>query len=371
MNLTLNPTLNPTINPTINLIKKQLNRSNREYIFNSNYVRYISREASYDIRNYSDGITRKDSNYYYISNNELVSSTDLDRINKLNIPSKWNNVWVSRDSKSNIQVVGIDDKGRKQYKYNEIHIKEAEKNKFLKLIDFINALTILDKNLEKHQQLQDYDKNKVISTMLILVKKLHIRVGKEQYAKHNKSYGIASLRKEHVKIDGDKVMFNFKGKSHQRLNYVIEDKQIKNHFESLLKLQGDRLFKFYDKHASIKKLAYTDLNHYMHKYMGKDFSIKDFRTYAANKHFIETLIDETKKQNPTNPKQIKKNLLNSLRITAHYLRHTESISKKSYVMNFCIELYRTNPEYFIKNQDKDTDDILLDLLKMYKHQLKN
>lgn len=364
----------------IAIIKKLLNRSNREYIFNNNYVRYryprhLSREESYDLRNYSEGITRikKDLNeytYVYISNNTEVSEHDLERIKKLNIPSKWTNVWISRDPTSNIQVIGVDDKGRKQYKYNEIHIQDAEKNKFLKLKDFIKHLPTLDKNIEKHQELQDYDMKKVISTMLILVKKLHIRAGKEQYTRHNKSYGISSLKKDHVKIDGNKITFSFKGKSNQQLNYTLDDEKIKNHIESLLKLKGDKLFKYYDINAKIKKLAYTDLNHYIHKYMGQKFSIKDFRTYAANKYFVETIVNETKNNNPSNPKIIKKNLISALKTTAHHLRHTESITKKSYVMNFGIELYRNNTDYFIKNKDKNVNDILLDLLKMYESNMK-
>ena len=363
------------------IIKKILNKQNREYIFNGNYIKYnikynkkynkkLHRQESYDVRNYNDGILRKkvgdNFEYFHISTNKSISKSDLDRIIKLKIPPKWDNVWISNDPKSDIQVVGIDEKGRKQYKYHELHIKEAEKSKFLNLIDFIKALPILNNIIAKHKNLPVYDKKRVIATMLILVKKLHIRVGKEQYARENKSYGISSLKKTHVKINGDLVQMNFKGKSNQRLNYTIRDNDIKNHIQMLLKLDGEKLFQYIDLDETIKKIAYTDLNEYIQEYMGKNFSVKDFRTYAANYHFVENIIDETKKRSPKNPKIIKKNLFNALKKTAHYLRHTKAISKKSYVMNFCIEMYQNNPQYFIEKQDNNIDDILLDLLRLYK-----
>jgi len=170
-------------------------------------------ELSYDEKNYESGIIRipfnKDYKYYYVKTKHIVSKEDLERIKKLNIPPAWNNVWISSDKKSDIQVVGIDSKNRKQYKYNEAHIAAAEKQKFLRLYDFILSIPKLKKILTSHQKLHVYEKNRVIATMLYLVKELHFRVGKEQYAKENKSYGISSLKKTHIKITDNLVKFNF------------------------------------------------------------------------------------------------------------------------------------------------------------------
>ena len=331
---------------------------------------YGGRDESYDIRNYKDGIFRKKINdkfiYFYIKNDKEVTDKDLERIKKLGIPPAWENVWVSNDPKSKIQAVGIDSKGRKQYRYHNDHIEIAEKKKFIRLYDFIKSLPILETNIDKHSKLNIYDKNKVITTMLKIIKLTYMRVGKEQYARENKSYGISSMKKKHMKINGDIVIFNFKGKSNQRLNYILVNNDIKTHLQILEKLEGEKLFQYIDEENKIKKVTDMDLNHYIQEFMGKDFTIKDFRTYAANYHFINYLLNETKKRLPKNDKIKKKNIVKSLEKTAKHLKHTKSISKKSYVMNFIVELYMNNTEYFIKNKYSETNEVLLDLLKLYR-----
>ena len=328
------------------------------------------REDSYDIKNYKDGIFRKEINdkfkYFYIKNDKEVTKKDLDRIKKLGIPPAWENLWISIDPKSKIQAVGIDSKGRKQYRYHNDYIEIAEKKKFLRLYDFIKALPVLQTYIDKHSKLNIYDKFKVITTMLKIIKLTYMRVGKEQYARENKSYGISSLKKTHMNINGDIIKFNFKGKSKQRLNYILINHDIKNHLQILEKLEGEKLFQYIDSDNKVKKITDSDLNEYIQTFMGVNFSVKDFRTYAANFHFISSLLSETKKRLPKNDKIKKKNILKSLKKTAKFLKHTKSISKKSYVMNFIIELYMNNPSYFISKKYDNTNDILLDLLKLYK-----
>ena len=340
---------------------------------NYDNILFGGREESHDIRNYKDGIYRKKINdkfiYYYIKNDKEVSQEDFNRIKKLGIPPAWENLWVSNDPKSKIQAVGIDNKGRKQYKYHTDYIELAEKKKFLRLIDFIKSLSNLENYIKIHSKLNIYDKLKVITTMLKIVKLTHMRVGKEQYAKENKSYGIASLKKTHMKIKGDIINFNFKGKSKQRLNYVLINTDIKSHLKILEKLEGDKLFQYIDIDNKIKKLTYKDLNEYIQTYMGKDFSMKDFRTYAAKYHFIDFLLSETKKKLPKTDAIKKKIILKALKQTAKFLKHTKAISKKSYVMNFIVEFYMDNSDFFVSRKYDDTNEVLLELLKLYKKSL--
>lgn len=335
------------------------------------------REESYDIRNHDSGIYRKKINkhfrYFYIKNNTPVPESHETRINKLRIPPAWSNVWISNDIGSKIQAVGIDDKDRKQYRYHTTYTELAEKRKFIRLYDFIKALPKLENNMKIHEKLDTYDKNHVICTMLKIVKITYMRVGKEQYVRENKSYGIASLKKSHIKIHDDQVIFNFKGKSNQKLNYIVKDPDIVSHLKLLLKLNSDdnKLFNYVDENNKIKKLTYSDLNEYIQEYMGNEFTAKDFRTYAANYHFVESLLLETRKKNPETDVIKKNNLSNALNKTANFLKHTKSIAKKSYVMNFIIEYYMTNTKYFIKNKYDNINNILLELLRYYKKTLNN
>lgn len=331
---------------------------------------------SYDQRNYYNGITRKKRGkkfiYYYIKNNKQVNNNILKRITNLKIPPAWNNVWISNNKNNSIQVVGTDSKGRKQYKYHEKHIIEAEKQKFIKLYDFIKSIPKLEKTMSRHRRTKHvYSKESVIVTMLWIIKTVHMRVGKECYAKQNKSYGVSSLLKKHTKFMTDKIIFNFKGKSNKRLRYVIKNKTIKSHISILMKLNGPKLFQYIDSNEKIRRVTDIDLNQYIQRYMGNDFTCKDFRTYAANHYFIKTLLKETKKRLPKNKKVIKTNILNSLNNTAFYLKHTKAISKKSYVMNFAIEMYENNPAYFTERIYDHPNNVLLELIRKYKTKVLN
>jgi len=327
-------------------------------------------------KNYINGITRKQKNnhfiYYYISNNKSISKLDLERINKLRIPPAWINIWISNDPNTPIQAVGTDTKGRIQYIYSQKHIEKAEKEKFYKMFKFIRAIPKLEKAIKIHEKLGPYEKERVIASMLKIIKEVHMRVGKEIYARKHKTYGVSSLKKIHLKFIRNKIIFRFKGKAGKRLNYTIIDQNLTNHLRLLLKLEGDKLFQYIDESDKIRKVTDTDLNKYIQKYMAnKDFSAKFFRTYAANHYFVKALLNETNKRLPKNTKIIKKNILNSLKSVAFYLRHERAVSKKSYVMNFIIDMYQKTPNYFVERKQEDPDDILIDILKLYKTNVLN
>lgn len=335
--------------------------------------RELAREPSYEIKNYSKGITRRKEGdqfeYYYIKDQTPVSDADQERINKLKIPPAWTDVWISSDPKSSIQAIGTDSKDRKQYRYHEKHIEKAEREKFMRLYDFIRDIPKLEKAMERDEKQPPYEKDRVIVSMLIIVRELHMRVGKEVYARKHKSYGVSSLKKAHLNFDGDKMMFRFKGKSNKRLSYSIEDPELRRHLRLLMRLEGDKLFQYKDENDNVRRVTDTDLNKYIQEHMGPNYTAKDFRTYAANMYFVKSLLYETRRRVPNNQKKIKKNILKALKSTAYYLRHTRAISKKSYVMNFAINLYQSNPDWFMSRKEGDPDDVLLELLKIYRKKI--
>jgi DNA topoisomerase IB len=148
--------------------------------------------------------------------------------------------------------------------------------------------------------------------------------------------------------------------------YKRQDKTLISHIQELLKLEGDKLFQ-YQNESKIIGISSTDVNEYIQTKIGKEFTVKDFRSYAANYYFVKTLMNNTKKNAPKNNKIIKKNIKDAIEQTAFHLRHTPSISKKSYVLNFAIEVYQTNPAYFIDaaKDKKSVDDVILELLTQY------
>ena len=307
--------------------------------------------------------------YYYSKNNKLVSNDDQIRINKLAIPPAYTDVWISCDPDSKIQGTGLDSRGRKQYRYNKTYIIESENQKFIKLYKFIKLMPKFENTINLDIKKPIYSKERTIALMFNIIKLLNIRVGKEIYAKTNKSYGICSLKKTHVKIINNTIKLNFKAKSNKRVNYTIKDINIVNDIKYLLKLDGKNLFQFINNNI-INKINDIDLNCYLRKNMGNNLTVKYFRTYSANLYFIESLLKETKLHKPDNIKIIKKNLSKAQEYTAFYLRHTKSISKKSYVLDLIRNIYIENPDFFLKNINKKPLLLLIKILKLYKKNLK-
>lgn len=322
----------------------------------------------------SAGIVRRratpssDYIYEYADTGQRVTTQDMTRIAKLKIPPAWSHVWISRDATATIQAIGWDVKGRKQYRYHQVHIQKAEREKFFRMYEFIRAMPKLERVMESHNTLAVYDKRRVIALMLQIVRDYHLRVGKEVYARTNKSYGISSLRKRHVKVDTHSVILDFKGKSNQRLHFTIRDDFYVQSIKMLMRLQGDHVFQYIlmDK---IYHVTDRDLNLYIQEHMGSEFTIKDFRTYGANAAFIRALLAETRRRQPRNKQAVKKNIVAAFKSTARQLKHTGAVSKKSYVMNFAIELYQNSPEFFVERKWEDITEVLMQLLRLYKRNI--
>ncbi len=315
------------------------------------------------------GEPKKKFNYFYLKDDSPVNEEVLARIKKLGIPPAWREVWVDSDPLAKIQAIGFDDKNRKQYRYSAAHTEKASEDKFLRLYKFMKAIPELEKAIEKDIQLPDYTQKNTMALMLLVIKAINIRVGKEYYAKTNKSYGLTSLKKSHLKIENGKAILRFKAKSGKKVSYTITDPLIIKEFESLLKLEGDKLFQYISEAGNILRVTSDDLNKYIQSYIGRGFSAKDFRTYAANYYFLDALLDETRKRKPKNKKTVKQNLSNAQERTAFRLRHTKAISKKSYVVGIIRQLYTEEPDYFVKHKGKAVDWLLLRILKRFRDQI--
>jgi len=390
-------------NKKTKLLKEQVGGSKHEWIdnfmslyekidskhkipnLNSNFIREMAYDdkmkkkkrgiyrVKYDDKNDLDknGIPKIKFKYYHINTNNPVTDEEQNRINKLGLAPAYEDVWVSDDPNSKIQATGIDAKGRKQYRYNHGHIADANINKFLRLYKFIKSIHKLDNAMDRDIKGEIYSKNRTISVMLKIVQKLFMRVGKECYAKANKSYGITSMKKSHIKIDPVKMVakFNFKAKSNKQVQYTLDDSVLVKELQILLDLDGEKLFQYKSSSGNILRASDVDLNAYIQDEMGKGFTCKDFRTYASNFYFIKSLLKETKNRNPVNKKIIKQNLSLAQENTAHYLRHTKAISKKSYTMGLIRDLYADDPIYFMENKNKQPLTVLLDLLKQFKEKI--
>ena len=337
---------------------------------------------SYDEKNYDKGILRinitKDKNentnpkdfifeYRYTKNNEIVKDKDtLERINNLKIPYVWDYVWISNNPDTPIQVIGHDKSGKKQYLYNKKHILESATKKFNNLTLLVQLMPKLQKIINEHSKTNNYyDKKKILSTIVQIILLTGMRAGKEFHAKKSNTYGITSLRKKHIHIKDDKIIFNFKGKSNIMHYHEIKDPEIIKHIKELVKLckdNNDKLF-HYKKNGEIKKIDEFTLNNYLHKYLHKDIVIKDLRTYLVNYLLIKNIIKECKKNKSKEfkEKELKKITRNAIKETANFIQHTISVSKKNYIDPRIINKFINNYKYFTDNINKRPSDLLYEI----------
>lgn len=335
---------------------------------------------SYDEKNYDNGILRKKDklinkekniySYKYIdakNNKEITDEKTIERITKLRIPPKWDYVWISKDPNTEIQVIGHDDRGKKQYLYTTEHKQQATEKKFNNLSLLVSLIPKLNEVLQQDEQLGDYEKDKILSTITRIILITGIRAGKEFHVTRNNSYGITSLRKKHIKFDDNKkhIIFKFKGKSNVIHTHIIKDEYIYNHLKKIYNLklsndEDDKLFLYYDKqNKEVKKIDEFDLNNYLHAKIHPDIVIKDLRTYIVNYLLVSKLLNKVTlkitKQSKAKQKKFIKSIIEEV---ADYIQHTPSICKNSYIYPPIIDKFFDDPNFFLSNHKKDPYDIL-------------
>lgn len=335
---------------------------------------------SYDESHYEQGISRKENkdgtySYTYNNNNKEVSNQDLERIKKLRIPGTWKNVWINQDPNYRLQVIGIDPHKKKQYIYTKEHKDKKKDQKYKTLEKLIGLIGKINKILDEHQKLPKFNKNRVLSTMLMIIMMTGIRAGKEFYAKRNDTYGLCSLRKKHITFNDNKneITIKFKGKKNvfHTHTVLLNDKmyeELKNLSKLYLnkeKKDEDKLFNYVDKGETIK-LNEFDLNDYIHDYIDKSIVIKDFRTYLVNYTYIKNLLFFTneifKSKDEKTAKKIKEIIKVSIENTADFIQHKPQICKNSYIYDYITEFYKNNVDYFIDNKNNKVFDILKDII---------
>jgi DNA topoisomerase-1 len=292
---------------------------------------------------------------YYHNDHKVINKDILCRIRKLHIPPKWNNVKISSSETDYLQATGNDDKGRVQYLYHPVWIVLSKIEKYNRLKLFAKQLPNLMKSVNKKMNgpVNLEDKEYIISLIFRILNKTHSRIGNDHFAEENNTYGLTTLLKKHLSINGNTICLSFIGKKSIKQQFIFIDKLCSNVLKELKKIPGDRLFKTKD----LDPINSVDMNNYLKSVMGDDFSSKDFRTYAANDLFLKFILQ---KEIPSNNTQIKKTINECYDEVAKELGHSRSICRTSYVMPLISEKYTENPNKFISSIH-----ILDDIFKLY------
>ena len=231
------------------------------------------------------GITRKCGKngflYYAADGRRLTDKDEIARLNRLAIPPAYRDVIISPDARSHLQAVGIDARGRKQYRYHPEWQAERERAKFDRLADFGMRLPDIRERVDTDLRARGLTIDKALATVVWMLDNLYIRIGNPGYALTNKSYGLTTLRNRHVKIEGATVRFRFKGKSGKEWNLAHSDRRIANVIRRLQELPGQQLFKYMCPDGDCRQISSQDVNAYIREVAGDEFTSRQFRTWGA------------------------------------------------------------------------------------------
>ena len=283
-------------------------------------------------------VSRKGFDYLDARSQPVTDETVLERVRKLAIPPAWTDVWICPRANGHIQATGRDVKGRKQYRYHDGWSAHAASNKFDKLPAFAAALPKLRKQVEADTTLKGACRAKVLATAVQLLEITLIRVGNAVYAKQNRSYGLTTLHKRHLAVDGAGLTFAFKGKSGVEHKVSVRDRRLATVIRSLRDLPGQSLFKYKDADGELCPITSDDVNAYIRDAMGEQFSAKDFRTWAGTVSAARAL---RSMEPPTSPTAAKRSINVCVKATAGLLGNTPTVCRSSYIHPAVFELYES------------------------------
>jgi len=259
-----------------------------------------------------------------------VSAADLKRIDDLKIPPAWTDVAINIGPKGRLQAVGKDAAGRWQYLYHENHVRNQELKKFRRLISFAEALPKMRATVKRQLKQPGIGRERVMACILRILSTCFLRPGSEVYASENGSYGIATLRRKHISVKGDRVEFDFPGKSGVRQRREFTDKQVAKVIRRLLKYPQAEVFKYQNGEGGLIDVKRHYINQYIKEVMGQNFSAKDFRTWAGTL-VCACALARAGTELVEKPTARKRKILAAIKETAETLGNTPAVCRSSYI----------------------------------------
>jgi DNA topoisomerase-1 len=260
----------------------------------------------------------------------------LDRIRKLAIPPAYTDVWICRDPRGHLQAVGRDAKGRKQYRYHPRWREVRDEAKYGKMLTFGRVLPAIRAAVKHDLALHGLPKRKVLAAIVALLERTMMRVGNEEYARTNESFGLTTLRTRHVQVKGGHLTFDFRGKHGVQHHIDLDDRRLARVVERCRDLPGQDLFQFLDHDGERHHVVSDDVNHYLHEVSGEEITAKDFRTWAGTNLAALALRDM---ETYDTPAKAKKHLVQVVEHVAQNLGNTPAICRKCYIHPAVFEGY--------------------------------
>jgi DNA topoisomerase-1 len=292
---------------------------------------------------------------------ELRDPEALERIRKLAIPPAWTNVWISADPDGHIQAVGRDARGRKQYRYHPAWRACRDEAKYDHLLAFGEALPALRKCVDRDLALRGLPREKVLAAVVRLLELTLIRVGNDEYAKTNKSFGLTTLRKRHVKLEGAGAVFEFRGKSGVPHKTAFHDARLARVLRGCEALRGQRLFQYVDHEGVRHAIGSHDVNAYLRGATGEDFTAKTFRTWMGALLAARALATQPA---PQTASEAKTAIVLAVKAVAGMLGNTPAVCRACYIHPLVFETFeagRLSPA--LAGEAHEAEEALLTLLR--------
>lgn len=321
-----------------------------------NYKRTAEAASLYYVTDTTPGILRvkKGTGFSYLQDNNTVKDAAvLLRIRRLVIPPAWTRVWICTRENGHIQATGYDVRGRKQYKYHPQWSAVRNQTKFHRLYEFGKELPNLRKRIEKDICSTKLSREKVLATVVSLMERTFIRIGNSEYEKLYGSYGLTTMKDGHVNISGATIKFSFKGKKGIFHDITLKNKRLARIVKACRDIPGKELFQYFNEDGVRCSIDSGMVNDYIRETTGRDYSAKDFRTWAGTLSILSSFkaLGQAALQS-----EIKKNVLQALDEVSAKLGNTRTICKKYYVHPEIIRMYEEQNLQKYLNQLDDVEN---------------
>ena len=286
------------------------------------------------------GITRKRSGtgwaYYAPDGTRIADAATRRRLNSLAIPPAWTEVWICSDPRGHIQATARDARGRKQYRYHPSYREARDQSKFRRMLEFSEALPRLRECVERDLRGDELDRRQLLATVVRLLDRTLIRVGNDEYARENRSYGLTTLRRRHVRVDGEVLSFTFRGKSGVEHSITLEEPRLARIIQRCQDLPGHELFQYLDAKKKRQSVSSDDVNAYLRELAGRDITAKDFRTWGGT---MLAAVELRTVGPAASRREADRNILRAIDAVAERLGNTRAVCRKYYVHPELIRAY--------------------------------
>ena len=278
------------------------------------------------------GITRKRAGSgwaYYAPNGARIRDQDKRRrLNALAIPPAWTDVWICPDPDGHIQATARDARGRKQYRYHASYREACDQSKFRHMLEFSEILPRLRERVERDLRADDYSRRQIQATVIRLLDKTLIRVGNDEYARENRSFGLTTLRRRHVSVDGKLLRFSFRGKSGVEHDVALTDARLARIIQRCQDLPGTEIFQYLDAVGKRQAISSDDVNAHLQEITARHITAKDFRTWGGTMHAALTL----RGMGPAaSRREADRNIVRAIDEVSERLGNTRAVCRKYYV----------------------------------------